>query len=186
MCYINKAAFRCLKIKYQGGTAKCSPTGKATTNRIKIWIVQQSVSGKVPGVESRLPLGVVGAVRGETRAPALTPAVMKGVVRPRRRNCGTSITNSHCLMKNKKQREKKKEEKKQLWFLVFIFFPGAEPQAVFVVLENVTNTWCEIWKRAWNCRGSKELCDPQQQTNKMQYYINLRSLLRILDWTSAW
>lgn len=80
---------------------------------IVLWSV--GGGGELPGVESRLPFGVVGqagAVRGETRAPALTPAVMKGVVRPRRRNCGTSTTNSHCLIKGKKEEEE--EEKKQL------------------------------------------------------------------------
>lgn len=53
--------------------------------------------GYLPGVESWLTLGVVRqarAIRGQARAPALTPAIMKGVVWPGRRDCSTSTTNT--------------------------------------------------------------------------------------------
>ncbi len=52
----------------------------------------------LPGVKRWLTFGVIrqtSAISRQARAPALTPAIMKGVVWPRRRDCSTNTTNVH-------------------------------------------------------------------------------------------
>lgn len=152
-----------------------------------MWIVQGSVGW--------------GATRG--RIPAAVWSGWPGRHRPRRdpssgsdpccheRSCPAEETglwdkyNKQPLF-HQKQRKEEEAEKKQLWFLVvFIVFPGAEPQAVFVVLENVTNTWCEIWKEPENAAFLKSCTDPSNKLKRGNITRTFRSLLRLLDWTSA-
>ena len=65
---------------------------KVTYRTFKLQEIYFGEKGSLPGVKRWLTFGVVrhtAAVPGHARAPALTPAVMEGVVWPGRRDCST-------------------------------------------------------------------------------------------------